>query len=164
MVSWSGLTAALNADPGECAAAAPAVMLGGPVLPAPIAAQAAMHATIKQLIHPGQAPPEPRYRPPKKLAEFVRCRDLHCRFPGCTKPATVAELDHTIPYPYGPTSASNLKCLCREHRLLKTFWTGINGWADEQLPDGTEMLVGHSRPYVPATAKRRHSPGTPLSP
>jgi hypothetical protein len=52
----------------------------------------------------------------------------------------------------------------RWHRLLKTFWTGINGWADEQLPDGTEMLVGYGRPYVPATAKRRHSPGTPLSP
>ena len=60
---------------------------------------------------------------------------------------------------------SRFKCLGRGQRcLLKTFWTGINGWADEQLPDGTEMLVGYSRPYVPATAKRRHSPGTPLSP
>jgi hypothetical protein len=115
------LTAALNADTGKCPAAPPAVILGGPVLPAPIAAQAAMHATLEQLIHPGQAPPEPRYRPSKKLAEFVRCRDLTCRFPGCTKPATVADLDHTIPYPYGPTCASNLKCLCREQWLWKTL-------------------------------------------
>ena len=26
-----------------------------------------------------------------------------------------------------------LKCLCRLHHLLKTFW----GWHDYQLPDGT---------------------------
>ena len=50
------------------------------------------------------------------------------------RPATVADIDHTIPYPYGPTCASNLKCLCREHHLLKTFWPG---WSDRQLPDGT---------------------------
>jgi hypothetical protein len=42
-------------------------------------------------------------------------------------------LDHTTPYPHGPTCASNIKCLCRKHHLLKTFW----GWLDQQLPDGT---------------------------
>ena len=121
------------------------------MLPAPIAAQAAIHATITALILPGQAPPEPRYRPSKKLAEFVRCRDLTCRFPGCTKPATVADLDHTIPYPYGPTCASNLKCLCREHHLLKTFWTG---WSDRQLPDGTVIWTdpdGHTSTTYPGS-------------
>ncbi len=30
--------------------------------------------------------------------------------------------------------ATNLKCACRKHHLLKTFWTA---WKDEQLPDGT---------------------------
>jgi hypothetical protein len=99
--------------PGQHCPAAPAAILGGAVLPAPIAAQAAIHATTT-LAHPGQAPPEPRYRPSKKLAEFVRCRDLTCRFPGCTKPATLTDIDPTIPRPYGPTCASNLKCLCRE--------------------------------------------------
>jgi hypothetical protein len=132
--TFSGLAAALDADRGQCPAAPPAVILGGAVLPAPILAQAAIHATITALILPGQAPPEPRYRPSKKLAEFVRCRDLTCRFPGCTKPATITDIDHTIPWPYGPTCASNLKCLCREHHLLKTFWPG---WRDRQLPDGT---------------------------
>jgi Domain of unknown function (DUF222) len=131
---WSGLIAALNADPGQCPAAPPAVMLGGPVLPAPVAAQAAMHATLTALVHPGQSPPEPRYRPSNKLAEFVRCRDLTCRFPGCTRAATHADIDHTIAWPHGPTSASNLKCLCREHHLLKTFWPG---WSERQLCDGT---------------------------
>ncbi len=25
----------------------------------------------------------------------------------------------------------------RCHHLIKTFWVGIDGWADQQLPDGT---------------------------
>ena len=131
--TWSGLTTALNADVGGCSTP-PAVILGGPVVPGSFAALTAVHATIKPLVHPGQAPPEPRHRPSRALAEFVRCRDLTCRFPGCTRSATVADLDHTIPYPSGPTCASNLKCVCREHHLLKTFWPG---WHDEQRPDGT---------------------------
>lgn len=132
--SWSALTAALNSDRGELCPAGPGVILGGAVVPAPVVAQAAMHATIRTLIHPGQAPPEPQYRPSKALAEFVRCRDRTCRFPGCTRPATVADIDHAIPYPWGPTSASNLACLCREHHLLKTFWPG---WSYQQFVDGT---------------------------
>ena len=131
--SWSGLLAAINADPGQLCPASPGVILGGAVVPAPVIAQAAMHATIRPLIHPGQAPPEPRYRPSTALAEFVRARDLTCRFPGCTRPATITDIDHTIPYPCGPTQASNLKCLCRPHHLLKTFWPG---WSDRQLPNG----------------------------
>jgi hypothetical protein len=103
-------------------------------VPAPVLAQAAMHATIRPLIHPGQAPPEPRYRPSTALAEFIRCRDQTCRFPGCTRPATLADIDHTIPYPWGPTAASNLACLCRTHHMLKTFWPG---WTNRQHPDGT---------------------------
>jgi Domain of unknown function (DUF222) len=136
------LAAALHT--GECPAAPPAVILGGPVLPAPITAQVAMHATVAALMHPGQAPPEPGYRPSKKLAEFVRSRDLTCRAAGCTKSATFADIDHTIPWPYGPTCASNLKCLCREHHLLKTFWPG---WSERQLPDGTVIWTdpdGHT--------------------
>lgn len=32
-----------------------------------------------------------------------------------------------------------VKCFSdnRCHHLLKTFWTGIGGWTDRQLPDGT---------------------------
>lgn len=130
----SGLIEALGADPGELCSARPAKILGGVLLPAPLAAQVALHATIKPLIHPGQAPPEPRYRPSRKLAEFIRCRDQTCRFPGCSRPATITDIDHTIPYPCGPTCASNLACLCREHHLLKTFWPG---WSNVQFPDGT---------------------------
>jgi Domain of unknown function (DUF222) len=39
------------------------------------------------------------YTPPAGLADFVRARDMHCRFPTCGQRATTADLDHTIPYP-----------------------------------------------------------------
>ncbi len=96
------------------------------------------------VIHPGQTPPEPHHRPSLKLDRFVRCRDMTCRFPGCDEPADVCDLDHTIAYPVGPTCASNLKCLCRKHHLLKTFWGGPHGWRDRQLPDGTVLWTSPS--------------------
>ncbi|KAA0097934.1 HNH endonuclease [Mycolicibacterium sp. P1-18] len=131
------LTEALTPTPGTLASLRPAAMIGGQFLPGAIACRATIGATITPIVHPGHAPPEPRYRPSKKLADFVRCRDQTCRFPGCRAPATNCDLDHTIPWPQGPTAASNLKCLCRRHHLLKTFWGGQNGWRDEQLDDGT---------------------------
>jgi len=93
----------------------------------------AAQAKLRPLVHPGNSPAENRYRPSRALADFVRARDLTCRAPGCNRPATHCDLDHTIPFPRGATHASNLKCLCRLHHLLKTFW----GWQDRQLPDGT---------------------------
>jgi hypothetical protein len=131
------LTEALTPAPGRLASLRPAALMGGQFLPGAIACRAAVGATITPIVHPGQAPPEPRYRPSKKLADFVRCRDMTCRFPGCRVPATHCDVDHTIPWPYGPTAASNLRCLCRRHHLLKTFWGGQSGWRDEQLDDGT---------------------------
>ncbi|BBZ63940.1 HNH endonuclease signature motif containing protein [Mycolicibacterium monacense] len=90
-------------------------------------------AAIKPLWLPGPDP-EPHYRPSAKLAAFVRARDLFCRFPGCDVPAERCDIDHVVPWPYGPTHASNLNCKCRTHHLGKTFW---DGWHDEQHPDGT---------------------------
>jgi len=131
------LTEALTPASGRVATLRPAALMGGQFLPGAIACRASIGASITRIVHPGQAPPEPRYRPSKKLADFVRCRDMTCRFPGCTVPATHADVDHTIPWPFGPTAASNLKCLCRRHHLLKTFWGGESGWRDVQLDDGT---------------------------
>ncbi|SRX93829.1 hypothetical protein MSP7336_02073 [Mycobacterium shimoidei] len=102
------------------------------LIPAEVVAQLAKTAKLQPLVIPSAA--EPRYIPSAKLAEFVRCRDLTCRAPGCDCPAVYCDVDHTIPYAEGgPTHPSNLKCLCRKHHLLKTFW----GWRDKQLPDGT---------------------------
>ncbi|WP_197373403.1 HNH endonuclease signature motif containing protein [Mycolicibacterium baixiangningiae] len=113
--------------------AGPGVMLGGGLLPAPVLAEVGRSATIRRLVHPGDAPPENGCTPSQALADFVRCRDLTCRFPGCDQPAQQCGIDHTIPWPAGPTQAANLKALCREHHLLKRF----REWRDEQLPDGT---------------------------
>jgi hypothetical protein len=107
----------------------------GPVASATVRELAAT-AKIKPLVKPSTSP-EPGYRPSAALAEFVRCRDLTCRFPGCDQPAEVCDVDHTVPFPLGPTHPSNLKLLCRVHHLLKTFYTGVCGWEDRQLPDGT---------------------------
>jgi hypothetical protein len=112
--------AAAQRPPTGAAHTSAAVMIGGPIVPAPLlAAKIAADATIRMVIHPGDAAPEPGYRPSVKLDRFVRCRDMTCRFPGCTQPAQFCDLDHTIAYPVGPTCASNLKCLCRKHRRHK---------------------------------------------
>ncbi|MEU0494337.1 DUF222 domain-containing protein [Mycobacterium sp. NPDC006124] len=133
------LTEALTPTPGHLAQLRPAALMGGQFLPGAIACRATIGAMITPIVHPGQAPPENRYRPSKKLADFIRCRDMTCRFPGCRMPATQTDIDHTIPWPHGPTTASNLKCPCRRHHLLKTFWGGENGWRDRQLDDGTVL-------------------------
>lgn len=58
---------------------------------------------------------------PEKVKEFVRMRDGHCIFPGCTVPARRCQLDHRIAYEEGgPTTASNLYCLCQKHHNVKT--------------------------------------------
>lgn len=119
----------------------PAIILGGGLLPAPVLSGAVVgSATIRRLVHPGQSPPEPRYTPSAKLSDFVRCRDMTCRFPGCDVEAYRCDLDHTIAHPVGPTQASNLACLCRKHHLLKTFW----GWRAVQSPVGTVVWTSPS--------------------
>jgi len=149
------LTEALTPAPGRLAGLRPAALMGGQFLPGAIACRATVGATITRIVHPGQAPPEPRYRPSKKLADFVRCRDMTCRFPGCKVPATHTDVDHTIPWPYGPTAASNLKCLCRRHHLLKTFWGGQSGWRDQQLDDGTIVWTApDGRQYITVPGSR----------
>ncbi len=112
------------------------------LIPAELIAELATSARLVPVDMPSGAP-EPQYAPSAKLADFVRCRDLTCRAPGCDRPAVQCDVDHTIPYAEGgATHASNLKCLCRLHHLLKTFWN----WRDEQLPDGTVTRAGY--PYT----------------
>jgi hypothetical protein len=113
-----------------------ALLPGVKVLPLVALAEAIRAgAAIKILWLPGPDP-EPHYRPSAKLAAFVRARDLFCRYPGCDVPAERCDLDHVVPYPYGPTHPSNLNCKCRTHHLGKTF---AEGWQEQQFPDGTVL-------------------------
>jgi hypothetical protein len=108
------------------------------LIPAELVAQLAKSAKVRPLLDPVDGPPEPGYRPSATLAEFIRCRDLTCRAPGCDVPADRCDIDHVVPYGDGGlTHPSNLNCKCRRHHLLKTFW----GWHEKQLPDGTVIFT-----------------------
>ncbi|HEX5018617.1 MAG TPA: DUF222 domain-containing protein [Actinomycetes bacterium] len=80
---------------------------------------------------------EHRYRPSRTLQAIVRARDVTCRFPGCRRAASESasgtDLDHTVPWPRGETSAANLAVLCRRHHRLKHSTT----WRVEMSPDNT---------------------------
>lgn len=79
---------------------------------------------------------EKTYRPSRRLERAVRSRDVTCRFPGCRRPAVATksgtDLDHTVPWPTGPTHQSNLAALCRHHHRVKHS----PGWTVTMLTEG----------------------------
>jgi hypothetical protein len=95
------------------------------LIPAEVIAELAESVRLRPLIHPVDAPPERGYTPSPALADFVCCRDLTCRFPGCDRPALDCDMNHTIPHAAGgATHASNLNCLCRQQFREIT----LRGW------------------------------------
>jgi Domain of unknown function (DUF222) len=91
------------------------------------------------------------YAPPAALADHVIARDRTCRFPGCGQPARRCDLDHTVPYPRGTTSAANLAALCRHHHRLKH----LTEWRVEQPEPGVLVWTsptGHHYPTGPPAA------------
>ncbi len=115
-----------------------AVIVGGPAVPAVLLGELiARGARIRPLAPIDTLGAEAGYRPSAALERFVRMRDLTCRFPGCERPAEYCDIDHAVAWPHGPTHPANLRCLCRKHHLLKTFWTGPSGWSDHQRADAT---------------------------
>jgi hypothetical protein len=74
-----------------------------------------------------------RYRPSQPLVRQVKARDRRCRFPGCTVAAVFCDVDHVRPWPAGPTTMTNLVCLCRRHHRTKQR----PGWHTTLHPDGT---------------------------
>lgn len=92
----------------------PGYLPGFGILPAGSVREFATTATLKPLVIPSGAP-DPVYRPSAVTAEFVRWRDLTCRWPGCDAPVERCDVDHTVPYPFGPTHPSNNKLYCRTH-------------------------------------------------
>jgi hypothetical protein len=97
------------------------------------------------------------YRPSAALRRLVEARDRSCRFPGCQRPATHADIDHRRNYDDGgPTSRWNLHSLCRKHHNLKTS----GAWAVTLHPDGSETWVSpFGKSYiVPAAAYPMYGP------
>jgi Domain of unknown function (DUF222) len=125
----------------------PGYLPGFGILPAESVRELAATAKLKPLEVRTDATPDPGYRPSAATAEFIRWRDLTCRWPGCDRPVQKCDVDHTVPYPVGVTHASDLKHYCRTHHLIKTFYAGLGGWTDQQMPDGTVILTaptGHT--------------------
>ncbi|SEA23520.1 protein of unknown function [Mycobacterium sp. 283mftsu] len=128
------------------------VLGGGVVPPAVLADLVARGAKVRTVASATDLDAVPRYRPSVAMDEFVRMRAMTCMFPGCDQPATHCDVDHTIPWPAGPTHPGNLNPKCRKHHLLKTFYGGPDGWQDRQQPDGTIVWTaptGHTYTSVP---------------
>ena len=75
---------------------------------------------------------EPGYRPSRRLQHLVRARTATCPAPGCGASAHRADIDHTIPWPDGPTAEGNLGPPCRHHHRTKQ----APGWNLEQPEPG----------------------------
>ncbi|MGB3770021.1 MAG: DUF222 domain-containing protein [Rhodococcus sp. (in: high G+C Gram-positive bacteria)] len=93
--------------------------------------------------NPASQPADP-YRPSSALDTFVRIRDQYCTWPGCTKPAWTADLDHIIEYDHddpsggGQTTDVNLGGKCRFHHNLKTFGDFVD---DQYVDEDTGRVV-----------------------
>ena len=73
------------------------------------------------------------YRPPAALQHLIRVRQQTCAFPGCRRPASQCDLDHTTPFQRGGlTCECNLAPLCRAHHQTKQ----APGWHLRQLRPG----------------------------
>jgi Domain of unknown function (DUF222) len=84
-----------------------------------------------------------RYRPPQDLIDHVIARDRTCRGIGCDRPARSCQIDHTIPYPDGPTAEGNTGPFCDRQHLFKTH----GGWQVQQPTSGQfvwRTLTGHT--------------------
>lgn len=96
--------------------------------------------------------------PDASLKRFLRARDVHCRFPGCRRPAERCDIDHTIAVEHGgPTSQQNLGHLCRRHHVQKHE----KPWQLTQLPNGDYVWI---TPGGKVVATKPEPPGPKFDP
>lgn len=74
------------------------------------------------------------YVPSQFLVDFLTARDRICRFPGCSQPARLGDIDHAKSWEEGgETNPQNLGFLCRRHHRLKTH----GNWKLSSHEDGS---------------------------
>jgi hypothetical protein len=72
------------------------------------------------------------YLPSRGLRHLIRARTATCTAPGCLAQAVYCDLDHTTPFPSGPSCQCNLAPKCRRHHRCKQ----APGWRVEQSAPG----------------------------
>lgn len=104
------------------------------------------------------------YQPSASLRRFIQHRDRTCRFPGCSRIAHHADVDHTVDWQFGgKTTPDNLACLCRHHHTLKHRLGPEDGWRVKQVSPGVlEWTDPHGR--VRRTAPEPVTPRVDLLP
>ncbi|KQQ05618.1 HNH endonuclease signature motif containing protein [Rathayibacter sp. Leaf294] len=110
--------------------------------------------------------------PPPQMRLHLQLRDQTCRFPGCTRPASTAEADHTLEWRNGgETALSNLACLCTAHHHVRhgDRWTYVlhpDGTADWTSPTGRHVTTRPpalpGRPPAPPPRPRFDDPPPPF--
>lgn len=115
----------------------PAALTGHGAIPASVArrlAGAAAHWV--RLFHrpdTGALLTVDRYAPTAAQRRLLVARDETCRFPGCRRSASGADIDHTHDHAAGGTTRiDNLAHLCRHHHVMKHH----TAWTARQLGDG----------------------------
>jgi hypothetical protein len=85
------------------------------------------------------------YRPSPGLRHIVEIRNQRCTAPGCRRPATQCDLDHTVPYDQGGrTCECDLSPKCRRHHRAKQ----VQGWRVGQPEPGVlDWRLPHGRTY-----------------
>jgi hypothetical protein len=135
----------------------------GHVQPPQQAAQAAQAAQLLRLLRrlnitlePIAAGPcdhthaEDHYVPSRRLRHLIHARNQTCTAPACNAQAQYCDLDHTVPYPDGPTDECNLNPKCRRHHRTKQ----APGWNATQPAPGTATWTtpaGRTHTTTPTT-------------
>ncbi len=134
----------------------PSELLGYGPITAGMARELAASATWRRLLFDPESGAlldhgRTTYTPPVALADFVKARDVYCRFPTCRRKVVNGELDHVRAYADGGTTSHfNLAGYCTRHHHLKHAG---GGWQVRALPDGSlewTTPTGHThvtRPY-----------------
>ncbi len=88
---------------------------------------------------------ESRYVPSRKLKHLVSARAQVCSAPACNAQAVYCDVDHTVPYPEGPTDQCNLSPKCRRHHRTKQ----APGWTVAQpTPDTATWTTPSGRAHT----------------
>jgi hypothetical protein len=87
---------------------------------------------------------EDRYVPSRKLKHLLHARSQTCTAPACNAQAQYCDIDHTIPYPDGPTCECNTNPKCRRHHRVKQ----ARGWKVAQpTPDTATWITPSGRTH-----------------